>query len=217
MNPIEVIFSGLAYSFSLESLKMCLIFCSHLLENQLRNIITLSHLISSHLILSYLDSFHSIPSNQIPCNSIPTHPSPSHLNSSHLNSSHLISTHSIPAHLIPYNSIPSHSSHSIHLIHSIPSHPIPSHLIPSKLISSYLISTHSIHSNQTQFYPISAYSISIPSHQSLSCVYTLPYLTTLFDTSWDLRDLVRAPRQPVDFCRPGSGKILEIINYIWQD
>ena len=36
MNPIEVIFSGLAYSFSLESLKMCLIFCSHLLENQLR-------------------------------------------------------------------------------------------------------------------------------------------------------------------------------------
>ena len=28
MNPIEVIFSGLAYSFSLESLKMCLIFCS---------------------------------------------------------------------------------------------------------------------------------------------------------------------------------------------
>ena len=38
MNPIEVIFSGLAYSFSLESLKMCLIFCSHLLENQLRSI-----------------------------------------------------------------------------------------------------------------------------------------------------------------------------------
>ena len=36
MNPIEVIFSGLAYSFSLESLKMCLIFCSHLSENQLR-------------------------------------------------------------------------------------------------------------------------------------------------------------------------------------
>ena len=36
MNPIEVRFSGLAYSFSLESLKMCLIFCSHLLENQLR-------------------------------------------------------------------------------------------------------------------------------------------------------------------------------------
>ena len=36
MNPIEVRYSGLAYSFSLESLKMCLIFCSHLLENQLR-------------------------------------------------------------------------------------------------------------------------------------------------------------------------------------
>ena len=34
MNPIEVIFSGLAYSFSLESLKMCLIFCTHLLETE---------------------------------------------------------------------------------------------------------------------------------------------------------------------------------------
>ena len=49
MNPKEVIFYGLAYSFSLESLKMCLIFCSHLLENQLRN--------TEHTMKSNLNNF----------------------------------------------------------------------------------------------------------------------------------------------------------------